>query len=222
MSRNGNPYFVSWSGGKDACLAAWIASGCGQHRPSALLTMLAEDSSCTRGHNLPVPVVRAQAESIGTKLLARPTTWDGYEATFLGALAELRAEGVTDGVFGDIDLDPHREWVERVCGSAGVVAHEPLWQERRRTLLAHFLDAGFEAIVVAVRDGCGLDADVLGRTLDERLIAEFEAAGIDACGEEGEYHTLVVDGPLFERRIDVVTGEPYAFDGHQLLGLALA
>jgi diphthamide synthase (EF-2-diphthine--ammonia ligase) len=73
-----------------------------------------------------------------------------------------------------------------------------------------------------VRDGCGLGADVLGRTLDEQLIAQFEAAGIDACGEEGEYHTLVIDGPLFERRIEIVTGASYAFDGHQLLELALA
>jgi uncharacterized protein (TIGR00290 family) len=222
MSHNGNPYFVSWSGGKDACLAAWIASGRGQCRPTALLTMLAEDGSHTRGHNLPVPVVQAQADVIGASSLVYPTTWEGYETTFLGALAQLTATGVTEGVFGDIDLDPHREWVERVCGSAGVAAREPLWQKPRRKLLAEFLGAGFEAIVVAVRDGCGLGADVLGRTLDEQLIAQFEAAGIDACGEEGEYHTLVIDGPLFERRIEIVTGASYAFDGHQLLELALA
>lgn len=211
--------FVSWSGGKDSCLALHRAKAAGLHARS-LLTMLTEAGSESRGHHLPIAVLRAQAACLGIPLVTRSTTWDGYEAAFLDALRELRAEGLTRGVFGDIDLDPHREWVERVCAEAGVSAEEPLWLQARRTLVEEFLSSGYEATVVSVKEGL-LDPALLGRRLDLRLIAEFEAAGIDACGEEGEYHTVVTDGPLFRSPLILTHGGLASHDGYCFLELTL-
>lgn len=123
-------------------------------------------------------------------------SWDNYENIFLAQLAALHGEGLCDGVFGDIDLEPHREWVERVCAARRITAHLPLWQRERRELLDTFIGAGYRAMIIVV-DRKRLDESFLGRTLDRQTVADLEAAGVDACGEEGEYHTVVYDGPLF-------------------------
>ena len=96
-------------------------------------------------------------------------------------------------MFGDIDLQAHRDWVEGVCEVAGLGCHLPLWQEPRRRLLDEFLAGGSRATIVAV-DSSRLDAEFLGLELDDAVIARLEAAGADACGEEGEYHTMVTCG----------------------------
>ncbi len=167
----------------------------------ALLTMLREDGRRTHSHALPVTSRRAAGRVPRPAARHRAAaSWETYEAAFLDALAELRAEhGVEVGVFGDIDLQPHRDWVERVCAEAGLRACLPLWLEPRRPLLDELLAQGVCASIVAV-NAERLDERFLGRCLDERTIAELEAAGVDACGEEGEFHTVVTDAPLFADR----------------------
>ena len=192
----GRTFFASWSGGKDSYLALQRAVA-GGGRPVALLTMTDQDGRRTHSHALPVSLVARQAEALGLPLLLRSASWDSYEAAFLDGLAELRGQrDVEVGVFGDIDLQPHRDWVERVCAVAGLAACLPLRGEPRRPLLDELLGAGVLATVVAV-NGDRLDQRFLGRRLDRALIAELEAAGVDACGEEGEFHTVVTSAPLF-------------------------
>ncbi len=192
----GRVFVSSWSGGKDSYLALSRAVA-GGGRLSALLTMLCEDGRSTHSHGLPVSLVQRQADSLGVPLVTRAASWADYEAAFLDALAELRDHvGVAVGVFGDIDLQPHRDWVERVCAIAGLEPCLPLWLEPRRSLLDELLGAGVVATIVAV-DTARLDPRFLGAHLDRALIPELEAAGVDACGEEGEFHTLVTDAPLF-------------------------
>jgi diphthine-ammonia ligase len=209
-SLEGRSFFCSWSGGKDGCLALYRAVQQGG-RPRCLLTMLREDGQRSRSHGLPVPLLRRQAAALGIPLVTRCASWDGYEAAFSAALGEFRQTGIEAGVFGDIDGQPHREWVERVCGSAGVQPCEPLWQGARRALLDEFLDAGFRAILVTVRDGA-LDRSLLGRALDRELADELDRAGVDVCGENGEYHTLVTAGPLFSAPLSVTLGPPVRHD----------
>jgi len=192
----GRPFFSSWSGGKDSYLALQRAVS-GGGRPVALYTMTAEDGRRTHSHALPVSLVERQAAALGLPLVVRGATWDGYEAAFLDGLAELRDRlGAEVGVFGDIDLQPHRDWVERVCDQAGLRACLPLWLEPRRALLDELFGAGVGATIVAV-NGDRLEERFLGRRLDRALITELEAAGVDACGEEGEFHTVVTEAPLF-------------------------
>jgi len=203
----GRRFFCSWSGGKDSYLAFARAVAAGG-RPEALVCMLREDGERSRGHGLPVALLEAQAAALGVPLVTGATTWDDYEATFVGVLHELRAQGVEAGVFGDIDLEGHRVWVEGVCEVAGLSCHLPLWQEQRRRLIGELLAGGVRATVVAV-DAAKLDASFLGREITSRLIAELEAAGADVCGEEGEYHTMVTAAPLFS------APAPLAWDGHE-------
>ncbi len=125
------------------------------------------------------------------------------------------------GVFGDIDLEDHRAWVERVCARAGLKAWEPLWGEARRDLLKEFMSVGFRATVVSLKEGL-LSPDLLGRQLDWDLVAEFEAAGIDASGEKGEYHTVVVGGPPFSRAVAIEPKGRVLRDGYWFLDLDLS
>ncbi len=219
MGAAGAPFFCSWSGGKDSCLALYRAARAGGE-VRWLLNMCTESGERSRSHGLSVDVLRAQAAAVGIPIVFRAASWDDYERVFLEALAEFKEKGAVAGVFGDIDLDPHREWVERVCASAGVEAHEPLWKGLRRELLDEFLGAGFEARLVALKDSA-LSSDLLGRRLDGELIAEIESAGADACGENGEYHTVVVNGPLFSRPLELVAGRRVLRDGYWFLDLEL-
>ena len=203
----GRRFFCSWSGGKDAylALARVVAAG---GRPEALVCMLHEGGERSRGHGLPLGLVEAQAAALGIPLVTDATTWDAYEATFVSVLHGLRARGVEAGVFGDIDLEGHRVWVEGVCEVADLSCHLPLWQEPRRRLIGELLAGGVRATVVAV-DAARLDPGFLGRELSDELVAELEAAGADACGEDGEYHTMVTAAPLFS------APAPLAWEGHE-------
>ena len=214
----GRPFVASWSGGKDSYLALSRAVA-GGGRPRALLTMLREDGRRTHSHALPLTLVERQAQCLGLPLVTRAADWGGYESAFLDALAELRADhGVEVGVFGDIDLQPHRDWVERVCAEREMAACLPLWLAPRRTLLDELLDRGVVATVVAV-DSDRLPERLLGRRLDRELIAELEREGVDACGEEGEYHTVITDGPLFRAPLAVTVRGTLAIDQYRFADL---
>ena len=213
-------FFASWSGGKDSCLALHRAIEAGG-RPAFLFTMLTEGGERSHSHGLAKEVILAQASALQIPVVFRAASWQDYETAFLDGLDELRGAGTTVGVFGDIDIDRHLEWVERVCGTAGVAAHEPLWKGSRRELLAEFLAAGFEAVVVSVKSEC-LPKEILGRVLDQRLIEEFEAFGVDASGENGEYHTVVAGGPIFSERVELERKEPVLRSGYWFLDLALS
>jgi uncharacterized protein (TIGR00290 family) len=124
-------------------------------------------------------------------------------------------------VFGDIDLQAHRDWVEGVCETAGLSCHLPLWQEPRHRLLDEFLAGGSRATIVAV-DSSRLGAEYVGLELNDAVIARLEAAGVDACGEEGEYHTMVTWAPLFAARVPLVWGGVEERDGHWVLRYSAA
>ena len=119
-----------------------------------------------------------------------------YESNFIAALREMKGQGVKASVFGDIDIDDHRRWEENVCEAVGIDAYLPLWQGERTELLEEFLSLGFEAMIVTVKAD-KLGKEFLGRTIDAELADEFEKIGVDECGENGEYHSIVTRGPLF-------------------------
>ena len=189
-------------------------------QPAVLLSMLDERGQRSRSHGLPLEVLRAQAESLGVELWTRCASWEEYEGVFVKALGELKAAGVDACVFGDIDLQEHREWEQMVCDRAGMDAHLPLWLAPRRPLIDEFFSLGFKATVVAALDE-KLGQGCLGRQLDEELVSEFEQVGIDPCGEEGEYHTVVTNGPIFAKPVRLVLGETVRKLGHWVLDVSL-
>lgn len=190
-------------------------------RPAALLTMLAEGGKRSRSHGLSAEVLQAQAASLGARLVTRETSWNDYEGNFLAEARKFRDEGVLVGVFGDIDLIQHREWVEKTCTKAGVEPRLPLWNTEREVLLEEFLTNGFKAIIVSVKDGV-LGERWLGRTLDRNMVELFKSSGIDPSGEAGEYHTCVIDGPVFSQPIRLEKNERVLRDGYWFLDLSIA
>jgi diphthine-ammonia ligase len=211
----GKRLFCSWSGGKDAYLSLQRAVAAGG-KPEVLLSMAHEDGLRSRGHGLPLPLLQRQADALGLRLVTRATTWDDYEETYIAALHELRAAGLEGGVFGDIDLEPHREWVERVCAVAGMACYLPLWLEPRRPLIDELFAAGVRSTIVAV-DARRLGERFVGLDLTDDLVSELEELGIDACGEEGEYHTFVSAAPLFSLPVPLHWDGTESRDGHWLI-----
>ena len=212
-------FFCSWSGGKDSCLALYHAMQNGG-TPKALLTMLREDGERSRSHGLPVNLIKRQAQSLDIPLVVRKSSWDDYEKVFLSTLQEFKKDGIEYGVFGDIDLEPHLEWVERVCLSAMIQPYEPLWKKPRLDLLYDFFHLGFTARIVAVKQDV-IDSRFLGQILNEQIIKEMEEIGIDASGERGEYHTVVTDGPIFSSPIHLELKEQFVHGGYCFLDISM-
>jgi uncharacterized protein (TIGR00290 family) len=189
---------VSWSGGKDSCLALWRAQQQGV-RVQRLLSALDETGERARSHGVSPQLLRAQALAMGLESQFLSATWRNYEEQFVAALQEAKASGITQAVFGDIDLQPHRDWEEKICARVGFQALLPLWLGNRLELVHEFWRAGFKAVVVCVDDRF-LDASFAGRLFDEAFVASLPE-GVDACGENGEFHTFVFDGPNFKQPV---------------------
>jgi len=208
--------FVSWSGGKESVLSFYKAKIAGV-RIFYLLNMTREDGRFSRSHGLSYDVLRAQAESIGVPLILSQTCWEDYERNFKRKVLELKREGVNAGVFGDVDLREHREWVEKVCRDVGIKPILPLWGEDREKLLWRFIRTGFKAFVVAIH--CDfLDYTWLGREVNEEFMKDLKSLGnVDLCGEKGEYHTFVFDGPIFKKKIKFTLGGKVLKDNYYFL-----
>lgn len=223
--QQGTPYFCSWSGGKDCCLAFELAKEAGA-LPSALFTVMDETGVRSHSHGMTLSSLQLQADALGVPLIVRHASWAGYEEAFGDGLAELKGMGIADGVFGDMRVATHpewvshREWVERVCTAAGVVPHLPLWEMGGDAVLASQLRHGIRAVIVTTRDEL-LSQTFLGRTLDEACMEELRAAGCDPTGEGGELHTVVTSAPSFAFPLRLVPGSVVQVEGCHLLSVQL-
>jgi uncharacterized protein (TIGR00290 family) len=194
--------FSSWSGGKECALATYKAISQG-HEVLYLLNFISEDGERSRSHGIKAGVLALQAEAIGIPLIQVKTSWENYEENFKKVVREFKDKSIEGGVFGDMDLEEHREWVARVCGEVGIKAFLPLWGMEPEKLIDEFLKLKFKAMVVATR----LEESLLGKVLDEALVRRIVKLGSHPCGESGEYHTFVSAGPIFRRALKVTKGE---------------
>jgi uncharacterized protein (TIGR00290 family) len=195
---------ISWSGGKDS-LAALSATR-GDFDVVAALTMFDESGARSRSHGLRPELIAAQAASLGLRAVTARCSWTTYDESFTAALGGLARDGITHVVFGDLVFPQHRAWAEARCAEAGLTAIEPLFGRPTGELFDAFVASGATALMVTVREPW-LDESWLGRSLTAEMKAIFAERGIDPCGENGEYHTAVVDGPAFTRPIRVTMGE---------------
>lgn len=203
----------SWSGGKDSCLACYKAIQQG-YKIKYLLNFVSREFKRCCFHGIEAELIKLQAELIGIPLIQKEVTADmqKYEEEFKSAVLELKSKDINTMVFGDIYLDEHKEWVERVCKDLDIRPIEPLWNESPSNLIEEFIDLGFKAVIVS----CQADKfskDFLGRQVDKELLDELKSRDICPCGENGEFHTLVVDGPLFKKRIEILESEPVLKEG---------
>jgi diphthine-ammonia ligase len=208
-------YLASWSGGKDSCFASYLALAQG-YKISHLVNFISQEYKRVSFHGTEKGMIQLQSQSIGIPVSQKETTPDGYEREFKEAVRALLAKGIKGMVFGDIYLDEHKEWVERVCADLGIEAIEPLWGKSTESVLNAFIDAGFEAIIVSTQARL-IDGEWVGRGVDRDFMNYLKAKGIDLCGENGEYHTLVVNGPLFRRKIEITESRTIKREGYWFL-----
>ena len=216
-------FAVSWSGGKDSALAFWALRR-GGREPRALLTTSSAAFDRVSHHGVRRQLVARQAERLGIELvevlLPIPCSSEEYERLFERAFAETVLAEIETVAFGDIFLAELRARRERKLASAGRKGLFPLWQRDTAELAREFVAAGFEATLVCV-DPRALDAAFCGRRYDDRLLAELPA-GVDPCGENGEFHTFVSDGPIFAEPIACKRGEIVERDGFVFCDLTAA
>jgi uncharacterized protein (TIGR00290 family) len=210
---------VSWSGGKDSYLA--LHRSASQFELVATITMFDDAGARSRSHGLRPEIIDAQARRLGLHAIRGHASWTTYEDGYRRALRDARAMGVTHVIFGDIMYESNREFPERVCAAEGLIAVEPIWGESTDLLYREFIDTGADARIVTVKDGV-LAPSWLGRRLTLDLLTELVAAGADPCGELGEYHTVVIDAPLFESSLPVDMGDVVSHGGCFAVDLTLS
>ena len=212
---------ASWSGGKDSCLACFRALAQG-YEVSYLVNFISREFRRVSFHGTRDHLISRQAEAIGIPLMQYtvPPDMSLYEQTFKKAVSALKRRGVEGMVFGDIYLQEHRDWIERVCGELAITPLQPLWGTPPERVLLEFIEEGFEAVIISAKADI-FDEKWLGRRVDRSLLSDLKKLEkrkeLDVCGEQGEYHTLVVDGPLFRKRVQARYGIRVQRNGYWFL-----
>ncbi len=198
----------SWSGGKDSCLACYKAIKQG-YDVKLLLNFISRESKRGCFHGLEGKLLKFQAELIGIPLVQKEVSPDmqKYETEFKAAVTELKGTEINNMVFGDIYLLEHESWIERVCSDLKIKTLEQLWNNPPEKIMDEFVDLGGKAIIISYKADI-MGKDYLGRIIDKKLAQELKTKGICPCGENGEFHTLVIDGPIFKQPINIVEAEP--------------
>lgn len=206
-----DPVVLSWSGGKDSSLALAALRADPRYEVVALLTSITTEYDRVSIHGVRRALLEAQAAAAGLPLieiaLEPRSSNEAYEAAFLDALARIRVDlpAVRHIAFGDLFLADVRAYRERLVAEAGFEPLFPLWHRDTAALASEFIAAGFSAHLVCV-DTQALPASFAGRPFDVAMLADLPA-GVDPCGERGEFHTFVTGGPVFTEPIAVRTGE---------------
>ena len=194
---------ASWSGGKDSCLALHRALQEGHHVQNLLVMM--QDKQTSNFHMISSQLLDAQSQALGIPIVKVPTTPQTYEEEFRKALQDAKKKGADGIITGDIyDVALHETgWLDRVTKEIGLTPVRPLWHKDTTQTLDEWIKEGFKATVVRVKKDL-LSMEWLGRTLDREFFNDLKKLGnIDLCGERGEFHTFVTDGPIFKKRIEI-------------------
>ena len=209
-------FAASYSGGKDSALALYrmIRQG---HTPVALITTINIDQERSWFHGIQKELLSAVSQSLDIPMIFSACKPADYVQVFEQSLRQAREMGAETCVFGDIDIEDHREWNEARCKESGLKPVLPLWQEARESVVQELLDKGFRAIIKTINDS--LDTSFLGQDLSPSVIDKIKAAGADPCGENGEYHTFVYDGPTFAHPIPVEIGRMVDFGTHKAIDI---
>jgi uncharacterized protein (TIGR00290 family) len=206
---------MSWSSGKDSALALHETRTQGSVEVVGLLTTVNSVADRVAMHGVRRALLEAQAESLGLPLHVVELPWpcpnEIYEERMAAATGHARETGVEAMVFGDLFLEDVRRYRETALEGTGIVPVFPLWQRPTAIVAREILDLRFRALITCV-DTDQAPREIAGRWFDETLLADLPPE-VDPCGENGEFHTVVVSGPGFSRPIEVVPGEIVDRDG---------
>jgi len=200
---------VLWSGGKDSALALYESLKSGGYEVQALLTTVVKDQDKVSIHGVRRVLLEQQANALGFPLevtfISKAASDAEYEKELLKTLKRHVANGVSSAVFGDLFLEDIRKYREHILAKAGINGIFPLWKRDTSMLARKFINLGFKAVITSV-DSHVLGKDFAGREYDEKFLSDLPA-NMDPCGENGEFHTFVYNGPIFRERVVFKNGE---------------
>lgn len=208
-------FVMSYSCGKDSTLALHKTLALGGV-PTALLVMFNSGDGRSFFHGADGALLERYSAALQIPLLCVPSCGEDYHLAMEEALCKAKKAGAEFACFGDIDIEGHRIWGEERCRNAGLSALYPLWHANREENAREVINLGYKCVIKSV-DNTKLPKSMLGKILDEALLEEMAQCGIDVCGENGEYHTLVVDGPIFRSPIQYTAGKILDFGEHSLI-----
>lgn len=211
----GKKFVASFSGGKDSTLAIYRSIKQGMV-PVELITTYNSHKERSWFHGIPKNILSNISKEMEIPLSIIETTGEKYTESFEAKLKSAKEKGAEVCVFGDIDIQEHLEWCSQRCKAVGLEAYFPLWNEKRKDLVYEFIDLGFKTLITVV-DHSRLSQDFAGKVLTRKVADAIEAEGADICGENGEYHTFVFDGPLFKNPVDFQLEEKLAIDNFTVI-----
>lgn len=204
-----NKAYLNWSSGKDSVLSLYYANNQNEYKVVELFTTINKDAKRVSMHGVRKELLLEQAEKIGLPLyiteLDAETGMEEYNLKMQRATGSFKNKGFTHSVFGDIFLEDLRKYREDQLKNTGLTPVFPLWKKDTKELIEEFIDLGFKAIVVCTNSKY-LDDSFCGRLIDRNFIAELPD-NVDPCGENGEFHTFVFDGPVFSSPVEIEIGE---------------
>ena len=205
-------YLSSWSGGKDSCFACYRAIK-KDFKVAYLVHFVRENNL----HGVAPELIKLQAGLSGIPIIQKKVSSNNFESEFKDTVK--RTGDIKGMVFGDIYLEEHRTWLERVCKDLNIEMFMPIWGVNTERLMNDFINEGFEAIIVSGKQEV-IDKKWMGHKVDNYLMKYLKKKpGVDVCGENGEYHTFVVGGPLFKGRIDITESQVIERDGYWFLDI---
>ena len=211
----GKKFVASYSGGKDSMLAIYRAIKAGLE-PLCFIITYNRDRNLSWFHGVPKGLLDNVSKSLNIPIWLIETNGEEYTKNFEKGLTKAKELGAEVCVFGDIDLEGHLVWCSERCENVGIKPCFPLWKENRKTLVYEFLESGFSSAFTVINTKM-LNDKFLGMTMTKEICEQIEKEGADICGENGEYHTFVYNGPIFKEEIKFKFGDKIKNNGYSIL-----
>lgn len=208
-------FAMSYSCGKDSTLALHKMAEAG-HTPVCLIVMVEKSSERSYFHGADMEMLKKYEIGLDLPLILCPSNGTDYHLAFEEGLRKAKSMGAEAAAFGDIDIDGNRKWEEDRCRNAHLIPSFPLWQCGRESNVREIIRLGYRCLIKSVNNAL-LPESLLGQCVDEEAICVMKKAGVDICGENGEYHTLAIDGPIFKTPLDFKTGEILRFGDYSVI-----
>ncbi len=198
-------FAMSYSCGKDSTLALHKMLEQG-HEPVCLVVMVNEAARRSYFHGADKTMLKRYSEALVLPMITCPAGGENYQPAFETGLKKAKTMGAEAVCFGDIDLEQNRQWEEDRCKAVGLIPCFPLWQQGREEIVYELIRLGYQCLIKSINLTV-LPMDLLGKMIDSASVSVMKSAGIDICGENGEYHTLAADGLVFRKPLHFQIGE---------------
>lgn len=212
-------FVMSYSCGKDSTLALhkMLADG---HQAVALIVMCNPDADRSYFHGADYQMLEEYSKALDIPLLLTPTKGEEYHLNMEESLRKAMTMGAEAACFGDIDIEGNRAWCEKRCKNVNIKAVFPLWHRDRAENVYELIDLGYKCVIKALKNNL-IPRELLGRILDLEAVEVMKKSGIDICGENGEYHTLAVDGPIFKHPLPYKLNEIADIGDHSYIDITV-